>query len=82
MAACTTQFEREYAEAERWRAAAAAAGHEWIETSRLLEQAEATADAGNMDVAFELLGKARFQAEAAVRQAEREAEAWRVRVIK
>ena len=81
-AGCTTDFDRKHAEAERWRALAAAAGYEWIETSKLLQQAETAADAGDMEEALRLLEKAQFQAEAAVRQSEHETEAWRDRVIR
>ena len=82
LAGCTTQFEEDYAEAERRHAAAAAAGYEWIETGDLLERARSAADAGEMEAASQLLEKARLQAEAAVRQAEHEAGAWRDRVVK
>ena len=81
-AGCTADFDRKHAEAERSRALAAAAGYEWIETSKLLQQAETAADAGDMEVAFQLLEKAQFQAEAAIRQSEHEAGAWRDRVIR
>ena len=79
---CTTDFDRKHAEAERSLGLAAAAGYEWIETSKLLEQAETAADAGDMEEAIQLLEKARFQAEAAIRQSEHEAGAWRDRVIR
>ena len=81
-AGCTTDFDRKHREAERAVALAAAAGYEWIETSKLLEQAETAADAGDMEEAIQLLEKARFQAEAAIRQSEHEAGAWRDRVIR
>ncbi len=62
--------------------AAADAGYEWIGTEQLLQQAREAQDAGDIELALELVDKARFQAEAAVKQAEREAEAWRGRVVR
>jgi hypothetical protein len=64
------------------RAEAAAVGAEWLETGKLLDQASEEAADGNMDVAFSLLDKARFQAEAAIKQAEHEAGAWGSRVVR
>ena len=82
LAGCTSDFDRRYAEAERLRQAAADAGYEWIETGALLEQAREAQVAGDAELAARLVGIARFQAEAAVVQAEREAEAWQERVIR
>ena len=79
---CMSQFEMEYTEAEHWRQAAADAGYEWIETGTLLEQAREAHEAGDYELAFELLAKARFQAETALAQAEREAGVWQDRVIR
>ena len=79
---CMSQFEMDYETADRWRVAAADAGYEWIGTEGLLQQAEAAHAAGDFQLAFELLEKARFQGEAAVKQAEHEAEAWRGRVVR
>lgn len=79
---CSSEFEQRFAEAERLRADASAAGAEWLETGKLLDQANEEAADGNMDVAFSLLDKARFQAEAAIKQAEYEASAWASRVVR
>jgi len=79
---CATDYDRRYAAAERLQAEAAAAGAEWLETGKLLDQANKEADGGNMDAAFSLLDKARFQAEAAIKQAEHEADAWINRVVR
>ena len=79
---CVTEFEQRYAVAEELRQQAAARGYEWIGTSALLEQARQEADAGNTDAALELVEAARFQADAALRQAEHEEEAWHQRVVK
>lgn len=80
MAGCASEFERRYDEAERLRLSAAEKGYEWIGTADLLEQAAAEQAAGNTGTALELAAEARFQAEAALQQAEREKEAWRRRV--
>ena len=80
--ACMSVFELEYETADRWRTAAAEAGYEWIETEELLQQAREAHDAGDYELAFELVDKARFQGETALKQAEREAEAWRERVVR
>jgi hypothetical protein len=82
VAGCTTPFERGLAEAEQLRLEAAAAGAEWLQTGNLLEQAREEAAAGDLDAALALVDKARFQAEAALRQAEYESTAWQDRVIK
>jgi hypothetical protein len=79
---CMTYFEMEYETADRLRVAAASAGYEWIETETLLQEAQAAHAAGDVRLAFELVDKARFQAEAALGQAEYEAEAWRGRVVR
>ena len=79
---CATEFDRRYAAAERMQAEASAAGAEWLETGKLLDQASEAAADGNMDVAFSSLDKARFQAEAAIKQAEHEADAWINRIVR
>lgn len=81
MAGCATEFEQRYAAAEQLRSEASAAGAEWFETGKLLEQAKEAADGGNMDTAYLLLEKARFQAETAIKQAEQESSAWADRVV-
>jgi hypothetical protein len=81
-AGCARGFDAELAEAERLRAEAAAAGFEWLETRSLLEQARYAADNGDLDEGSALVEKARFQAVMAIEQAEREAEAWRGRVVR
>jgi hypothetical protein len=82
LVACTSHFDRLYAAAEQERQAAADAGYEWLETEDLLEQAREAQEAGDTELALQLVEKARFQAEAAVAQAEREAEVWQDRVIR
>lgn len=80
LSACATEFERRYGEAEQLRTEAAEVGWEWIGTKSLLDQAREAAAAGDEAAALALVDKARFQAEAAIRQAEHEAEAWKGRV--
>ena len=81
-AGCSTEFERRYAEAEQLRMDAAAMGAEWLETGKLLEAAIDADEQGDSDEALELVEEARFQAEAAIRQAEHESGAWRERVVR
>ena len=80
--ACASEFERRYDEAESMRVQAAEQGYEWIGTHKLLDEAAAAADEGNTETALELAEQARFQAEAALQQAEREKDAWRRRVVR
>ncbi|MEJ2171561.1 MAG: hypothetical protein P8X59_02165 [Woeseiaceae bacterium] len=82
VAGCETEFERRIAAAERQRAEAAAAGAEWLQTGKLLEQARQEAEQDNVDAALELVDKAKFQAEMALQQALREEEAWVRRVVR
>lgn len=82
IAGCTTDLERQYAGAENLRQEAAAAGFEWLETETLLNEALEQEASGNTDEALALVGRARVQAEMAVRQAEHEAQAWRTRVVR
>ena len=76
-----SEFERRFDEAESLRQQAAAQGYEWIATAGLLEQAEALAADGDEEGALALVEQARFQSAAALEQAEREAEAWKGRVL-
>jgi len=80
--ACTTDFEKRVAEAERMRVMAAEAGGEWIQTEGLIEQAKKEADLGDMERANSLLELAQFQAETAIKQAQHEANAWSSRVVR
>jgi hypothetical protein len=70
----------EKAEAARLRAVALRA--EWLETEDLIGQARQQASSGHMQTAVGLADLARRQAELAVEQALREAEAWRDRVVR
>ena len=79
---CASDFDRQYGEAERLRQAAADAGYEWLETGALLEKARDAQAAGDTELASQLVDTARFQAETALGQAEREAGTWQDRVIR
>jgi hypothetical protein len=81
-AGCATEFERRFTEAEGLRTEAAAAGSEWLETGELLDRARAENARGNTELALDLVARARFQAETAIRQAEHESQAWTERVIR
>ena len=81
-AGCSTEFERRYAEAEQLRLDAAAAGAEWLQTEELLAASREAAEEGDTSAALALVEEAKFQAEAAMRQAEDESEAWRDRVVR
>lgn len=79
---CASEFEQRFDDAERLRQQAAAEGYEWIATAGLLEQAEALAADGDAEHALALVEQARLQSAAALEQAEREAEAWKGRVLR
>jgi hypothetical protein len=79
---CSTEFERRYAEAQRMRLDAAAVGAEWLQTEELLAASREAAGQGDTSAALALVEEALFQAEAAIRQAEYEADAWRGRVVR
>ena len=81
-AACASEFEQRFAEADAFRLEAAAQGYEWLETAALLDEAREQVEQGDVATALVLIDKARFQAEAALLQAEREQEAWKGRVVK
>lgn len=81
-AGCASELERRFDEAENLRVQAVARGYEWIGTAGLLEEAEALAAEGDTDGALALVEQARFQSAAALEQADREAEAWKGRVLK
>jgi acyl-CoA-binding protein len=77
-----SELEQKLADAQTLLERAAAADAEWLKTSALLDQAREAAANGDEDTALQLAEKARFQAEAALRQAEREAELWQHRVLR
>lgn len=82
LSACATDYDRKLEEAEQLRATAAEAGAEWLRTESLLQQARQATSDGDEESALAYIEAARFQAEAAIEQAEREAELWQHRVIR
>ena len=75
-------YVRAYTEAEYLRLAAASAGAEWLKTESLLVRSKQESENENWETAIQLVQKARFQAETALRQAAYEASAWKHRVVK
>ena len=75
-------YEQSHARAECLRLAAARAGAEWLKTEELLQRSAEEASQGNWDRADQLVQKAKFQAEAALLQAQHESRAWKHRVVK
>jgi hypothetical protein len=75
-------FEQLYTEAECFSNAAARAGAQWLQTEQLLKSSFEAAQDGHWDDAFQSVGKARFEAETALQQADYEAHAWQRRVIR
>ncbi len=76
------RYEQHHAAAEGLRQTAAARGMEWLATAGLLVRAREEADGGNWPAAQRLVYKACLQAEQALKQADREASAWKHRVVK
>lgn len=74
------QFKQAIKEAECFSSSASSANAEWLETAGLIELARHAATQENWDQAVHYALKARFQALAALKQAEYEAEAWKRRV--
>jgi len=58
------------------------AGAEWLQTGSLIEQAKQAAESEDWQQALALARQAKQQAELALAQAEREAVAWRARVVR
>ena len=75
-------FKRLHDSVECLRKKAATRGAEWLETESLLQRALEEAAEGHKETAAQLLMKAHLQAMRALEQADREAEAWKHRVIK
>ena len=73
-------FVQEFQEANALRKQSAELGHEWRDTAGFLREAKKKAESGELEEARELVALAKFQAEAAIAQAEREAVIWMGRV--
>ena len=67
---------------ESLRAQTVTAGHEWLGTHSLLDEARAAAASGDAARALELAEQARRDCELALEQARREEEAWQGRVLR
>ncbi len=78
----TQRFDAVYAAATAARKHAAALGHEWRDTRKLLKKAKAAAKSGDFETAVQLAEQARFQSERAVEQAEEQAKIWQDAVPK
>ena len=74
-------FNRSYTEAENLRLSASRKGAEWLKTGEMLRRSTEKAREGNWKEALQLVRKARFQAEMALQQADREAVSWQHRVV-
>ena len=78
----STDFDAAVAEVEELRARAAAVGHEWLGTGKVLQEAQEAAASGNIARARELLLGARADCLLALEQADREEVAWKDRLLK
>jgi len=78
----TPAVEGVLAAVESLRAQAVTAGHEWLGTRSLLDEAHAAAASGDAARALELAEQARRDCELALEQARREEEAWQGRVLR
>lgn len=76
-----TSFSRAYTEARCFIEESERLGVQWLKTEQILHSSAQKADDGHWDEAFQLLKKARFQAETALNQAKYESGAWERRVI-
>ena len=73
-------FNAAWEAADAKRKEAAAVGFEWRDTGKILKQAKAAADEGDMDQAMKLVAKAHEQSEDAIAQQAREENLWQARV--
>jgi hypothetical protein len=78
----SSTIEEALAAAEVLLTQAATAGHEWLGTRSLLDEARAAAASGDAERALQLAEQARQDCELALEQAEREEEIWRDRVLR
>ena len=76
------QFNSAIVEANELRKKSGELAHEWRDTAKLLKSAQAAASEGDLDKAMKLVAEAKFQSEAAINQAEREARLWEGRVVR
>lgn len=76
------QFNDAFVEANELRKKSGELSHEWRDTVKLLKSAQAAAQDGDLEKAMRLVGEARFQSEAAIKQADRESRLWEGRVVR
>ena len=74
------EFDAAWDAADARRMDAAAVGFEWRDTGKILGQAKAAAEEGDLEAAMKLVAKAHEQSEDAIAQQAREAELWQSRV--
>jgi hypothetical protein len=74
------EFNAAWDAADARRMDAAAVGYEWRDTSKMLGQAKAAAEEGDIGSAMKLVAKAHEQSEDAIAQQAREADLWQARV--
>jgi len=78
----SSTIEEALAAAEVLLTQAATAGHEWLGTRSLLDEARAAAASGDAERALQLAEQARQDCELALEQAQREEEKWQDRVLR
>ena len=76
------EFNAAFTEANKARKMSGSLGHEWRDTAKFLKQAVEAAKSGNFEKAMKLIAQAKFQSEAAIFQANREASLWEGRVVR
>ena len=74
------EFNAAWDAADARRMDAAAIGYEWRDTGKILGQAKAAAEEGDIESAMKLVAKAHEQSEDAIAQQAREADLWQARV--
>ncbi|MBF2761198.1 MAG: SoxXA-binding protein [Ectothiorhodospiraceae bacterium AqS1] len=75
-------FDVAYDAGQMARKAAAAVGHEWRDTKKMLRQAKGLAEKGEFEKAIALANRAKRQGELGVIQAEHEEKVWMDAVLK
>ena len=75
-------FEVAYKSGQASRKAAAAVGHEWRDTKKMLREAKDLAEKGEFEKAIALADRAKRQGELGVIQAEHEEKVWMDAVLK
>ena len=76
------QFNVAFVEANDLRKKSGELAHEWRDTAKMLKSAQMAAQEGDLEKAMKLIAEAKFQSEAAINQAEREARLWVGRVVR